>query len=210
MKLFEECLVEAEVEVSKKYDPRPRKKRTSKFWLYAFYTAILILLVLDILVFVVKFPKKVAPVAAQVHPSVSALDKATYTPYVEPKVEFEKKVMPELEPEEYKLYATDEFKVTHYCGCSKCCGKWSSGSESEATGCRGDKLTPYVSVAADPRVLPYGTVLWDEDGNEYIVQDVGGAIKGNRIDLFVGSHSEALKLGVKHMNFYWEVQDEGN
>ena len=32
------------------------------------------------------------------------------------------------------------FKVTHYCGCSKCCGKWSSGSESDAIGANGTKL----------------------------------------------------------------------
>lgn len=33
-------------------------------------------------------------------------------------------------------------------------------------------------------------------GNEYIAEDVGGAIKGNRIDIFVADHQEALNRGV--------------
>lgn len=96
-------------------------------------------------------------------------------------------------------------KVTHYCGCSKCCGKWSDGSEDIAYGSTGKLLTPFVSIAVDPNVIPYGTILYDNEGNEYIAEDCGGAIKGNRIDLFVGNHKEALKLGVvKEKTFYWE------
>ena len=100
-------------------------------------------------------------------------------------------------------YLGQEFTVTHYCGCSVCCGQWSSGSESEAYGCKGDKLTPYYSIAADPDVIPYGTIVHDQDGNEYKVVDTGSAIKGNKIDLFVGDHQEALNLGVKTIYLYW-------
>lgn len=95
------------------------------------------------------------------------------------------------------------FKVTHYCGCSKCCGKWNSGSENDAVGAAGTKLIPYSSVAVDPSVIPFGTELHDENGNTYIAQDTGSAIKGNRIDLFVGNHSKAIKLGVKEIVLYW-------
>ena len=95
------------------------------------------------------------------------------------------------------------FTVTHYCGCSKCCGKWSSGSENDAIGAAGTKLIPFYSVAVDPSVIPFGTELHDENGNTYIAQDTGSAIKGNRIDLFVGNHSEAIKLGVKEIVLYW-------
>ena len=96
-----------------------------------------------------------------------------------------------------------EFTVTHYCGCSICCGQWSSGSESDAYGCKGDKLTPYYSIAADQDVIPYGTIVHDQDGNAYEVVDTGSAIKGNKIDLFVGDHQEALNLGVKTIYLYW-------
>ena len=95
------------------------------------------------------------------------------------------------------------FKVTHYCGCSKCCGKWSSGSNENAIGCLGVKLTPYYSIAVDPTVIPLGTVLWDDNGNYYRADDTGSAIKGNRIDLFVGNHEEALNLGVREITLYW-------
>lgn len=100
-------------------------------------------------------------------------------------------------------YLGKEFTVTHYCGCSICCGKWSSGSESEAYGCKGDKLVPYYSVAADPDVIPYGTIVHDKDGNEYKVVDTGSAIKGNKIDLFIGDHDKANELGIGTIYLYW-------
>lgn len=95
------------------------------------------------------------------------------------------------------------FKVTHYCGCSKCCGNYSDGSESVAYGAAGKRLEALVSVAVDPSVIPLGTVLHDAEGRLYRAEDTGGAIKGNRIDLFVGDHQEALNMGVREMTLYW-------
>ena len=66
---------------------------------------------------------------------------------------------------------TANFVVTSYCGCSKCCGKWSSGSDSNAIGCLGVKLTPYYSIAVDKSIIPLGTVLWDDEGNYYRAED---------------------------------------
>lgn len=97
-----------------------------------------------------------------------------------------------------------QFTVTHYCGCVTCCGSWSSGSESDAVGAAGTKLTPYYSVAVDTSVIPLGTILHDADGNEYKAEDTGSAIKGYRIDLFIGNHAEAIELGVKrNATLYW-------
>ena len=95
------------------------------------------------------------------------------------------------------------FKVTHYCGCPKCCGSWSSGSESVAYGCNGDKLVSNYSIATDPKVIPYGTLLYDSEGNSYMAQDTGSGVKGYHIDLFVGDHQEAINMGVKEMKLYW-------
>lgn len=112
---------------------------------------------------------------------------------------------PEITPvgfyADYEQHAT--FTVTHYCGCSVCCGTYSSGSESEAWGASGSRLEAFVSVAVDPRVIPLGTVLHDAEGRLYRAEDTGGAIKGNRIDLFVGDHQEALNMGVKEITLYW-------
>ena len=40
------------------------------------------------------------------------------------------------------------------------------------------------TIAVDPNVIPYGSII-RINGNEYIAQDCGAAIKGNKIDIFV-------------------------
>lgn len=95
------------------------------------------------------------------------------------------------------------FKVTHYCGCRKCCGAYSGGSESVAYGASGKRLEAFVSVAVDPGVIPLGTVLHDAEGRLYRAEDTGSGIKGNRIDLFVGDHQEAINVGVREMELFW-------
>ena len=53
-------------------------------------------------------------------------------------------------------------------------------------------------VAADPRVLPFGTRVRLDAGQysgEYLVADAGGAVKGRKIDVWVPSNREALRFG---------------
>ena len=59
------------------------------------------------------------------------------------------------------------------------------------------------TIAVDPRVIPLGSKVRMND-KEYIAEDTGGVIKGKRIDLFVGSHSEAMKFGKKVIKVYIE------
>lgn len=81
-----------------------------------------------------------------------------------------------------------EFKITYYCPCGKC-----NGNTHRITA-SGNELVPGISIAVDKRVIPLGsTVLIN--GKEYVAHDTGSAIKGNRIDICVSSHSEALQLG---------------
>ena len=47
-----------------------------------------------------------------------------------------------------------------------------------------------------------GSKVHIEGYGDFVAQDRGGAIKGNRIDVLVGSHAEALALGVKKMEVY--------
>ena len=96
-----------------------------------------------------------------------------------------------------------KFTVTHYCGCGKCCGKYSGGSESIAYGAAGKRLEAFVSVAVDPSAIPLGTVLHDAEGNLYRAEDTGSGVKGYHIDLFVGDHQEALNMGVREIELYW-------
>ena len=50
-------------------------------------------------------------------------------------------------------------------------------------------------VAVDPSVIPLGTELYVEGYGDAIAGDTGGAIKGNRIDLFMESRGQALEYG---------------
>ena len=51
-------------------------------------------------------------------------------------------------------------------------------------------------IAVDPKVIPLGSKVWVEGYGEAIAGDTGGAIKGNRIDILLGSDS-AQKWGRK-------------
>ena len=42
------------------------------------------------------------------------------------------------------------------------------------------------TIAVDPSIIPYGSIVLI-NGKEYVAQDCGGAIKGNKIDIFVDS-----------------------
>ena len=53
-------------------------------------------------------------------------------------------------------------------------------------------------IAADPRILPLGTRVYLSAGpysGTYLVADTGGVIKGRRIDIWMGSHREAINFG---------------
>jgi len=60
----------------------------------------------------------------------------------------------------------------------------------------------YSSVAVDPRVIPLGTKLYIEGYGYGIAEDTGGAIKGNKIDLFFNSSSEVDNWGARWVNVY--------
>lgn len=86
---------------------------------------------------------------------------------------------------------TKIFKVTAYCSCAKCCGKTTGYTAS------GTKATAGRTVAASAQ-FAYGTKLII-NGKEYTVEDRGGAITGNKIDIYMNSHAEALAWGVKYL-----------
>jgi len=81
------------------------------------------------------------------------------------------------------------FTVTHYCPCEICCGK------TDGITFTGTQATEGRTVAVDPDVIPLGSTVVIE-GQEYIAEDIGGAIKGNRIDRYMDNHQEALNAGV--------------
>lgn len=98
------------------------------------------------------------------------------------------------------------FKATAYCPCVECCGIWSADHPD-----RGDDYVQKTragtipeegrTIAADWSVLPEGSEVII-CGHPYIVEDTGGAIKGNRIDIYFESHDAALEYGVQDVDLY--------
>ncbi len=87
--------------------------------------------------------------------------------------------------------------ATAYCNTS-------DGGQVTATGTK----TGFGIVAVDPSVIPLGTKLYitSADGSYVygycVAGDTGGAIKGNRVDLFLGSESECRAFGRRPMQVY--------
>lgn len=86
---------------------------------------------------------------------------------------------------------TQTYKVTAYCPCVKCCGK------TNGVTAMGTKAVAGRTVAASSK-FAYGTKL-NINGHTYVVEDRGGAISGNKIDIYVNSHAEALAWGVRYL-----------
>ena len=82
----------------------------------------------------------------------------------------------------------EAYTITAYCPCVKCCGK------TDGITASGVKAIEGVTVATD-KSIPFGTKIYIDGVGERIVQDRGGAIKGNRIDLYFGDHQSALNFG---------------
>lgn len=57
-------------------------------------------------------------------------------------------------------------------------------------------------VAVDPSVIPLGTRLYIPGYGYAVADDIGGAIKGHRIDLAFDSHREALNFGMQRVTVY--------
>ena len=78
---------------------------------------------------------------------------------------------------------------------------------ASCTGCSGItatginlKANPGLKViAVDPSVIPLGSKVWVEGYGNAIAGDTGGAIKGNKIDLFMPNRSDAIAFGRKQV-----------
>lgn len=88
------------------------------------------------------------------------------------------------------------FELTAYSNHENSTGKNKSDPDYGITA-SGAKTKEGITIAADWRVLPKGTRVYIDGVGERIVEDKGGAIKGNKIDVYFESEKEALKFGRK-------------
>ena len=97
---------------------------------------------------------------------------------------------------EAEHYTEIEVVATAYCACNECCGK------TDGITATGTTATAGRTIAVDPNFIPYGTLLII-DGNTYIAEDCGGAVKGgDRIDIYFDTHEEAVNFGRKTLTAY--------
>ena len=88
-----------------------------------------------------------------------------------------------------------------YCSCARCCGK-SNGVTSS-----GNIAREWHTVAAGSG-YPIGTVIYIPafadmpNGGWFVVEDRGGAISNNKIDVFMGSHESAIQFGRRNLECY--------
>ena len=106
-----------------------------------------------------------------------------------------------------KATRLDNVVVTHYCSELRkhICG---TGDGITASGRR---VTPYVSVAVDPTVIPLDADVLVDYGDGEIhycrADDTGAWINGNHIDLAVETHDEALQMGIKTATVDWAKEE---
>lgn len=82
-----------------------------------------------------------------------------------------------------------EVYVTHYCACTICCGEGADGTTASGK----KAVSGIVAMSED---YPFGTQI-EIDGVLYTVEDRGGAITGNDVDIYVPTHNEAIRRGAK-------------
>lgn len=93
------------------------------------------------------------------------------------------------------------FNTSAYCSCAKCCGKTNGITSS------GVKASSWCTLAAG-KAYPVGTIIYipalsnKPNGGWFIVQDRGGAISNNKLDVYMGTHTQALQFGRKNLECY--------
>ena len=104
----------------------------------------------------------------------------------------------DLKNDEYELAYMGDFKITYYCDerhdhvCGNGDGITASGKPTEIDW----------TVAADWGVLPQGSVIYISGMGFREVQDVGGGVNGDHIDVLVQTHEEALSRGIDYKDVW--------
>ena len=93
------------------------------------------------------------------------------------------------------------FSTTAYCSCELCCDK------TDGITASGERTTPWYTLSAGS-AYPLGTIIYipalsdKPNGGWFIVQDRGGAISDDRLDIYLSTHEEALQYGRRTLECY--------
>jgi 3D (Asp-Asp-Asp) domain-containing protein len=89
-----------------------------------------------------------------------------------------------------------KYKLTAYCPCSECSGSWGRQTSTGATATEGR------TIGVDPGVIKYGTEVYIDGVGKRVAEDTGGAVNNKHIDIFMDSHADCLRFGVKYADVY--------
>lgn len=87
------------------------------------------------------------------------------------------------------------FRLTAYCPCRSCSGRWGRHTSSGAVASSGR------TVAVDPSVIPIGSRLYI-NGTVYTAEDVGGGVRGRHVDIFFDTHGQTRAFGSQAAEIY--------
>lgn len=94
-------------------------------------------------------------------------------------------------------YRTRTMRVTAYCGCRRCCGRWADGRTAS-----GHKIRRGQVFCAADKAIRFNTMIAIPGYNAdrpVLVLDRGRVIRGNRLDIYFRSHRKARAWGVKYL-----------
>lgn len=93
------------------------------------------------------------------------------------------------------------FNTSAYCSCTKCCGKTGGMTSS------GVNASSWYTLAAGSS-YPLGTIVYipyfkdKPNGGWFMVQDRGGSISNNKLDIYMGTHTQATQFGRRNLECY--------
>ena len=125
-------------------------------------------------------------------------------------VETEVETETETEPQYVSLGI---YTITAYCSCHLCCGKYAynrpldENGEPIVYGASGEELIADYSIAVDAELFQMGETLWINN-RQYVCHDVGSAIKGKKIDIYMSSHQRALEWGRQNVEVFKVVNTD--
>ena len=89
------------------------------------------------------------------------------------------------------------YKITAYCGCRSCSGKWGNRTAS------GRRAKQDRTISVDRRKIKLGTKV-RINGKTFIAEDVGSKVKGKHIDMYFSSHKSVTRFGKKYMKYTFD------
>ncbi|MGJ7909620.1 3D domain-containing protein [Neobacillus sp. LXY-1] len=142
---------------------------------------------------VTSVPVKTEPAPSNVEQPVEVTDDKPAEAQTEKPVEADKPISTEEATAVQQATQEITVKATAYtASCEGCSGVTATGVDI--------KENPEAKViAVDPKVIPLGSTVYVEGYGQAIAADTGGAIKGNRIDVFIPSEEDAMEWGKKEV-----------